>query len=75
MGQIESISRDRLIDDQSKQPYFLAQVVVDEMPAFVKNRLSAGMPADVIFPTGERTVLDYLVRPLKDRLHGVMRER
>jgi multidrug efflux pump subunit AcrA (membrane-fusion protein) len=41
----------------------------------VKDRLSAGMPADVIFPTGERTVLDYLVRPLKDRLRGVMRER
>ncbi len=61
--------------EQTKQPYFLAQVVVDDIPSFVKDRLSAGMPADVIFPTGERTVLDYLVRPLKDRLRGVMRER
>ena len=75
VGKVESISRDRLVDEQTKQPYFLAQVVVDNIPSFVKDRLSAGMPADVIFPTGERTVLDYLVRPLKDRLRGVMREK
>jgi HlyD family type I secretion membrane fusion protein len=75
MGHVESISRDRLMDDATKQPYFLDQVVADDIPGSVKERLSAGMPADVIFPTGERTVLDYLVRPLKDRLHGVMREK
>jgi len=75
VGKVETISRDRLVDEQTKQPYFLAQVVVDGIPSFVKDRLSAGMPADVIFPTGERTVLDYLVRPLKDRLRIVMREK
>ena len=75
VGKVESISRDRLVDEQTKQPYFLAQVVVDDIPSFVKDRLSAGMPADVIFPTGERTVLDYLVRPLRDRLRSVMREK
>ena len=75
VGKVESVSRDRMVDEQTKQPYFLAQVVVDDIPSFVKDRLSAGMPADVIFPTGERTVLDYLVRPLKDRLRGVMREK
>ena len=74
-GHVESVSRDRLTDEATKQPYFLAQVVADDIPGAVKERLSAGMPADVIFPTGERTVLDYLVRPLKDRLHGVMREK
>ena len=75
VGKVETISRDRLVDEQTKQPYFLAQVVVDDIPSFVKDRLSAGMPTDVIFPTGERTVLDYLVRPLKDRLRSVMREK
>lgn len=75
MGHVESVSRDRLTDEQTKQPYFLAQVVADDIPPTVKERLSAGMPADIIFPTGERTVLDYLVRPLKDRMRGVMREK
>jgi HlyD family secretion protein len=74
-GHVQSVSRDRLTDDQTKQPYFLAQVVADDLPDAIRERLSAGMPADVIFPTGERTVLDYLVRPLKERLRGVMREK
>ena len=75
MGRVESISRDRMTDEQTKQPYFLAQIVAEDIPEFIKERLSAGMPADIIFPTGERTVLDYLVRPLKDRMRGVMREK
>ncbi|PSO24161.1 HlyD family type I secretion periplasmic adaptor subunit [Bradyrhizobium sp. MOS002] len=75
MGRVATISHDRLMDEQTRQPYFLAQVIADEIPSTIKERLTAGMPADVIFPTGERTVLDYLVRPLKDRLRGVMREK
>jgi membrane fusion protein, type I secretion system len=75
MGHVASVSRDRLTDEQTKQPYFLVQVVAEDIPGPIKERLSAGMPADVIFPTGERTVLDYLVRPLKDRMRSVMREK
>jgi HlyD family secretion protein len=75
MGRVESVSRDRLIDETTKQPYFLAQVVVEDAPREVRERLTAGMPADLLFPTGERTVLDYLVRPLKDRINSALREK
>jgi HlyD family type I secretion membrane fusion protein len=75
LGQVESVSRDRLIDETTRQPYFLAQVVVEDAPREVRERLTAGMPADVLFPTGERTVLDYLVRPLKDRINSALREK
>ena len=74
MGKVMSVSRDRLVDEQNKQPYFLAQVLVDEVPDTLRQRLTAGMPADVIFPTGERTVISYLVNPLKERMRTVMRE-
>jgi hypothetical protein len=70
MGHVETVSRDRLVDEATKQPYFLAQVVAEDVPDDVREHLTAGMPADVVMPTGERTVLDYLVRPLKDRLRG-----
>ena len=30
MGQVTSVSRDRFVDEQSKQPYFLARTVVNE---------------------------------------------
>ena len=75
MGHVESVSRDRLIDEATKRPYFLAQIVVEDVPFEVRERLSAGMPADVLLPTGERTVLDYLVRPLKDRINSALREK
>jgi len=75
MGHVESVSRDRLIDETTRQPYFLTQVVVEDVPREVRERLMAGMPADVLLPTGERTVLDYLVRPLKNRINSALREK
>jgi HlyD family type I secretion membrane fusion protein len=77
MGKVASLSRDRLTDEQSKQPYFLARIVVDEenVPPEIHGRITAGMPADVIVPTGERTVVDYLVRPLRNRARKALREQ
>ena len=75
LGRVASVSRDRLIDEASHQPYFLAQVMVDDIPQVVREEIVAGMPADLVFPTGERTVLNYLVRPLQNRMVGAFRER
>jgi multidrug efflux pump subunit AcrA (membrane-fusion protein) len=74
-GRVQSVSRDRLTDDTTRQPYFLAQVVATDIPDEIRDHLVAGMPAELIFPTGERTVLNYLTRPLRDRMSGAFRER
>jgi HlyD family secretion protein len=74
-GRLDSVSRDRLVDDATRQPYLLAQVVVEDIPQDLRERLVAGMPAELVFPTGERTVLSYLVRPLRDRMSTALRER
>jgi HlyD family type I secretion membrane fusion protein len=77
MGQVASVSRDRLTDEQSKQPYFLARVVVadEKIPSAIRGRIKAGMPADVIIPTGEQTVMGYLIRPLRNRASKALREQ
>jgi HlyD family type I secretion membrane fusion protein len=77
VGRVETVSRDRMADEQSKQPYFLGRVVVDEqsVPAEVKDKITAGMQTEVIIPTGERTVISYLVRPLRNRTSTALRER
>jgi len=75
LGRLKSVSRDRILDDVTHQPYFLANVVADDIPETIRNRLVAGMPADLVFPTGERTVLTYLVRPLRDRMSMALREK
>lgn len=75
-GKIESISRDRISDAEGKTSYFLAIVNVDikQLPKPLRAKVSAGMPAQVIVPTRNRTVLDYLISPLRDTLRTTMRE-
>lgn len=75
-GTITSVSKDRLTDEQTKQPYFLARITVAdrEVPREISGSLSAGMPAEVMIPTGERTVASYLVRPLENRFRKALRE-
>ena len=77
MGQIRNLSRDRLVDEASRQPYFLAQVAVTDtdIPEEMKARLRAGMPAEVVFPSGERTALEYMIHPLKEAFAKGFRER
>lgn len=76
-GRVMAVSRDRLLDDVTKEPYFDAQVSVDRkaLPPEIVDRLTAGMPAEVVIPTGERTVFDYLVTPIVERFQTSMRER
>ncbi|WP_342362785.1 HlyD family type I secretion periplasmic adaptor subunit [Terrarubrum flagellatum] len=76
-GKVRSISRDRIIENEGKSIYFAAEVVVDKstLPPDIRDRLLAGMTANVIILTGRRTVADYLVRPLVERFEKSMRER
>lgn len=74
-GKIRSISSDRFLDEASGQSYFLALIEVDDSKIeHGQERLTAGLPVEVIVPTGERTVLDYLVDPLTERLRKSFRE-
>ncbi|WAC29309.1 HlyD family type I secretion periplasmic adaptor subunit [Ancylobacter sp. SL191] len=77
LGQLQSVSPDRLIDEATQQPYFQAVVSIPQtdVPDDLKARLRPGMPAEVIFSTGERSVLSYLTRPLTDAFSHAMRDR
>ena len=70
IGRLESISRDRLFDEGSKQPYYRGIVVLDkaDIPEDLRSRVIAGMPSEVIVASGERTVLNYLISPLSSTL-------
>ena len=47
----------------------------DQMPPEIRNKISAGMSVEVIIPTGERSVADYLIRPLQNRMRKAFREQ
>lgn len=78
-GKVRSISRDSIVDETNRQlpAYFAMEVAVDRssIPDYINDRLTAGMTTDVVVPTGERTVLQYLVAPLMNRLGTSLRER
>ncbi|WP_137700733.1 HlyD family type I secretion periplasmic adaptor subunit [Marimonas lutisalis] len=76
-GTLRNVSADRLIDDRTGEPYFLAQVLVpaealEEIPGEIV--MTAGMPADVMILTGERTVFDFVLKPFADSLRLSFRE-
>jgi len=76
-GTLRSVSADRLVDDRTGEPYFLAKVLVsaEEIEQLGGNvGLIAGMPADVMILTGERTFFDFLIKPFADSIRASFRE-
>jgi HlyD family type I secretion membrane fusion protein len=77
-GRVQALSNDRITDPQDPRiEYFYARVEIDrkEIEAIGDDRVRAGMTAEVIFPTGERTAGEYLMQPITDRLRIAFRER
>src|SRR5690606_35384247 len=69
-GVLTTVSQDVVhLEDGRSEPYYVARVQVadEDIPLELRGRLVAGMPADVIIATGERTMVEYLMRPLTDR--------
>lgn len=75
-GKVASVSADLLVDPQSGAGYYLARVGVtaEGYKKLGKRQLQPGMPVEVVFLTGERSVLTYLLSPLTKRLAASMKE-
>jgi protease secretion system membrane fusion protein len=76
-GKVISVSGDLITDPNNpNNTYYLARVEVT--PAGRKElgarQLQAGMPTEMIFRTGERSLLNYLLGPLYKRMAASMKE-
>lgn len=76
-GIVMGVSADILVDKNTGQPYYAARISVppDEMLKLKYERINPGMPADVVIKTGERSMLEYLLRPLMESVFMALRER
>ncbi|MER9915536.1 MULTISPECIES: HlyD family type I secretion periplasmic adaptor subunit [unclassified Mesorhizobium] len=76
-GTVTGISADRLVDERTGLPYYVADVTIDqeELAASPQIRLYPGMPATVMITTEERTALDYLIGPLVASFDKAFRQR
>jgi len=77
LGEVLSISTDVVTtQDASEPPYYLARIKVpdENLSDEIRDGLTAGMPADVVILTGERSVLQYMLAPLTDAIFKSLRE-
>lgn len=76
-GKLDSVSADRLTDPRGNA-FYSARVLVNKesLDALSKQNLKIqpGMPAEVVIKTGERTMLDYLMRPLLNHIAPALKE-
>ena len=76
-GTLEDISPDRLTDQRTGLSFYMGRI---HIPPEEANRLAgllnlhAGMPVEVMINRGDRTILQYLIEPLRQTVTRSLRE-
>lgn len=75
-GVVTQVSADRLVDERTGEPYYklLAKVTPEGMKKVANLKIRAGMPVDLFVKTGERTMMNYLLKPIIDHFNMSMTE-
>jgi HlyD family secretion protein len=75
-GKVVYVSADRLDDQRTGEPYYLARLEIspEQAPDFDPNRIAPGLGAEVFITTDSRTFLEYVIAPLRRTLSRSFRE-
>lgn len=75
-GIVTHVSADRLIDEATRQPYYKlkAKVAPEGMKMISQLQIRPGMPVDLFVKTGERTMMNYILKPILDHVKMSMTE-
>jgi HlyD family secretion protein len=76
-GLVTRVSPDVTTDQRTGQSYYTIRVSMPpaEVARLGEAKLIPGMPVEAFVETGDRTLLSYLVKPLKDQLMRAFREK
>jgi HlyD family secretion protein len=76
-GVVSRISADITSDQRTGQSYYTIRISIppDQLTLLGDLKLVPGMPVECFIQTGERTVISYLLKPLRDQLMRTFRER
>jgi HlyD family type I secretion membrane fusion protein len=75
-GEVTEVSADRIVTQADQRGHFEVKVAIsDDLSLIPEIAVVPGMPATVLIPTKQRTVLEYLAGPLTDYFLGGMREK
>jgi protease secretion system membrane fusion protein len=75
-GEVSLISADQMVDEKTGAPYYVLRSSVSDQAMEKLNGLviKPGMPAEMFVRTGERSLLNYLFKPLLDRAGSALTE-
>jgi membrane fusion protein, protease secretion system len=77
-GEVEQVAADRTVDEKTGAGFYKVRVRVSPQGAkkIADHQLKVvpGMPVEVFVKTGERTMMNYLLKPVFDRAHSSMSE-
>ncbi|WP_169566117.1 HlyD family type I secretion periplasmic adaptor subunit [Sneathiella limimaris] len=76
-GTVVNVSADSLTNDRTGETYYQTQVQIDnlEVANLQIDQLRPGMQADVMISTGERTALQYIMKPILSSFRRAMTEQ
>jgi HlyD family secretion protein len=76
-GTVVRVGADTSTDQRTGQSYYLVRIsmTADEIKRLGDVKLTPGMPVEAFIQTGERTMISYLVKPLRDQLMRAFREK
>jgi len=75
-GIVTQVSADRTVDERTGQAYYKVRAAVapEGLKMLAHLEIRPGMPADMFVKTGERTMMNYLLKPVLDRAQTAMTE-
>jgi protease secretion system membrane fusion protein len=75
-GVVTHVSADRLVDEKTGFPHYIIKVkIAPEGTEIISNlQIRPGMPVDLFVKTGERTMMNYILKPLLDHFKTSMTE-
>lgn len=75
-GTVTQVGADRTVDHGTSRSYYSVTVSIPdvEFRKLGKARLSVGMPVEAFIQTQQRTMLQYIIRPLSDQFKRALRE-
>jgi membrane fusion protein, protease secretion system len=75
-GVVTIISSDRTTDERTGEAFYKMQAQVTDkgILALKDSQVRAGMPVEIFVVTGERTLMNYLLRPFFDRMRTSLGE-
>ena len=73
---VSFVSSDALTDPQSRESYYTIRLkITDDLPDTVRpEQIFPGMPVETYVKTGDRTFLEYMVKPIQDSFSKAFRE-